>query len=91
MKREKDYLQKVMGIHTQNGVFHLKAGILNLNRTYFAAKINSNFQYNKIEQGLPLIQGVIVGCGENVELPALQIILFWSYQKSLLALENYKN
>jgi alanine dehydrogenase len=53
---------KVLGIYTQKGGFHIKAGILNLNKTYFAAKINSNFQYNMSEQGLPLIQGVIVVC-----------------------------
>ncbi len=45
---------KILGLHTHKGGFHIKAGILNLNRTYFAAKINSNFQYNMSEQGLPL-------------------------------------
>lgn len=63
---------KVLGIHTQKGGFHIKAGILNLNREYFAAKINSNFQDNMSVQGLPLIQGVIVVCdGENGQLLAL--------------------
>ena len=57
---------KVLGIHTQKGGFHIKAGILNLDKTYFVAKINSNFQYNMRDQGLPLIQGVIVVYdGEN--------------------------
>jgi alanine dehydrogenase len=63
---------KVLGLHTQKGGFHIKAGILNLTRTYFAAKINSNFQYNMSEQKLPLIQGVIVVCdGENGQVLAL--------------------
>lgn len=63
---------KVLGIHTKKGGFHIKAGILNLDRTYFAAKINSNFQYNISEHGLSLIQGVIVVCdGENGQLLAL--------------------
>jgi len=63
---------KVLGIHTQRGGFHIKAGILNLDKTYFVAKINSNFQDNMSDQGLPLIQGVIVVCdGENGGLLAL--------------------
>lgn len=63
---------KVLGMHTQKGGFHIKAGILNLDRTYFVTKINSNFQYNMSELGLPLIQGVIVVCdGENGQLLAL--------------------
>ena len=63
---------KVLGIHTKKGGFHIKAGILNLDRTYFVAKINSNFQNNMSEQGLPLIQGVIDVCdGENGQLLAL--------------------
>jgi alanine dehydrogenase len=63
---------KVLGIHSQKGGFHIKTGILNLNRIYFAAKINSNYRHNMSEQGLPLIQGVIVVCdGENGRLLAL--------------------
>lgn len=63
---------KVLGLHTQKGGFHIKAGVLNLNRTYFVAKINSNFQYNMNEQGLPLIQGIVVVCdGENGQVLAL--------------------
>ena len=33
----------VLGVHAQNGGFHIKAGVLQLNRSYFAAKINANF------------------------------------------------
>jgi len=63
---------KLLGLHTQNGVFHIKAGILHSDRTYFAAKINSNFQHNMSKQRLPVIQGVIVVCdGDNGEVLAI--------------------
>ena len=63
---------KVLGMHTQRGGFHIKAGILDLNRNYFVVKINSNFQYNMKELGLPLIQGVVaVYDGDNGQLLAL--------------------
>jgi alanine dehydrogenase len=52
----------VLGIHAQNGGFHIKAGLLELGRTYFAAKTNANFPQNAKRFGLPLIQGVIVLC-----------------------------
>src|SRR5215469_700870 len=56
----------VLGIHAREGGFHIKAGLLDLNRTYFAAKTNANFPQNRKRFGLPLIQGVIVLCdGEN--------------------------
>lgn len=55
-----------MGIHARDGGFHIKAGLLELDRTYFAAKANANFPQNVKRFGLPLIQGVIVLCdGEN--------------------------
>ena len=50
----------VLGVHAQNGGFHIKAGMLQLNRPYFAAKINANFPQNPKRLGLPTIQGVIV-------------------------------
>ena len=50
----------VLGVHARDGGFHIKAGILELNRSYFAAKINANFPKNPKQLGLPLIQGVIV-------------------------------
>lgn len=50
----------VLGVHALAGGFHIKAGILELNRSYFAAKINANFPQNSKRFGLPLIQGVIV-------------------------------
>ena len=33
----------VMGVHAHEGGFHIKAGVLQLNRPYFAAKINTDF------------------------------------------------
>src|SRR5262249_25042426 len=56
----------VLGIHAPDGGFHIKAGLLKLDRSYFAAKTNANFPQNMKRFGLPLIQGVIVLCdGEN--------------------------
>jgi len=50
----------VLGVHAHEGGFHIKAGVLQLNRSYFAAKINANFPQNPKRLGLPTIQGVIV-------------------------------
>jgi ornithine cyclodeaminase/alanine dehydrogenase len=50
------------GIHSFDGGFHIKAGILPLARSYFAAKMNANFPENRQRSGLPTIQGVIVLC-----------------------------
>ena len=50
----------VLGVHAHEGGFHIKAGVLQLNRPYFAAKINANFPQNPMRLGLPTIQGVIV-------------------------------
>ena len=56
----------ILGIHTPDGGFHIKAGLLELGRSYFAAKTNANFPRNMKRFGLPLIQGVIVLCdGDN--------------------------
>ena len=52
----------VLGVHGLGGGFHIKAGVLELDRAYFAAKINANFPQNSSRFGLPLIQGVIVLC-----------------------------
>lgn len=52
----------VLGLHTRDGGFHIKAGLLELDRSYFAAKTNANFPQNVKRFGLPLIQGVIVLC-----------------------------
>lgn len=50
----------VLGVHASDGGFHIKAGVLQLNRPYFAAKINANFPQNPKRLGLQTIQGVIV-------------------------------
>ncbi|MGA9994446.1 MAG: ornithine cyclodeaminase family protein [Pyrinomonadaceae bacterium] len=56
----------ILGVHARDGGFHIKAGLLDLNRSYFAAKVNANFPQNVKRFALPLIQGVIVLCdGEN--------------------------
>jgi alanine dehydrogenase len=50
----------VLGVHAGDGGFHIKAGVLQLDRPYFAAKINANFPHNPKRLDLPTIQGVIV-------------------------------
>ncbi len=50
----------VLGVHAQGGGFHIKAGVLHLDRSYFAAKLNANFPENPQRTGLPTIQGVVV-------------------------------
>jgi alanine dehydrogenase len=72
----------VLGVHVPNGGFHIKAGVLELKRRYFAAKVNGNFPNNASGFGLPTIQGVIVladaenGCPlaviDSVEITALR-------------------
>lgn len=52
----------VLGVHARAGGFHIKAGLLDLKRSYFAAKTNANFPENMRRFGLPLIQGVVVLC-----------------------------
>jgi alanine dehydrogenase len=50
----------VLGVHAAHGTFHIKAGVLDVGRPYFAAKTNANFPGNMERYGLPTIQGVIV-------------------------------
>ncbi len=52
----------ILAVHARDGGFHIKAGIQEVERSYFAAKINGNFPRNVERFGLPLIQGVIVLC-----------------------------
>jgi alanine dehydrogenase len=52
----------VLSMHTAGGGFHVKAGLLELDRPYFAAKVNGNFPENSSRFGLPTIQGVIILC-----------------------------
>jgi len=56
----------ILGVHARDGGFHIKAGLLELDRSYFAAKVNANFPENAKRYGLPMIQGIVVLCdGEN--------------------------
>ena len=56
----------ILGVHAHDGGFHIKAGLLELDRSFFAAKINANFPHNANRFGLPLIQGVIfLADGQN--------------------------
>ncbi|HEY6120143.1 MAG TPA: ornithine cyclodeaminase family protein [Pyrinomonadaceae bacterium] len=59
----------ILGIHATKGGFHIKAGVLKLQRPFFAAKINANFPQNPKLFGLPLIQGVIVLCDGETGYP----------------------
>src|SRR5260370_40614015 len=52
----------ILGVHAREGGFHLKAGLLELNRSYFAAKVNANFPEHGKRLVLPTIQGVVVLC-----------------------------
>jgi alanine dehydrogenase len=52
----------VLSMHTEDGGFHVKTGLLELDRSYFAAKVNGNYPENSSRYGLPTIQGVIVLC-----------------------------
>ncbi len=49
-----------LGVPVREGGFHLKAAVLEDERTWFAAKVNGNFPGNRARHGLPTIQGVIV-------------------------------
>jgi alanine dehydrogenase len=53
---------KILGLHVPLGGFHIKAGVMDLGRSYFVAKTNANFPDNLKNNGLPTIQGVIVVC-----------------------------
>src|SRR5437667_281527 len=62
---------KILGIHVDQGGFHIKAGSMNSGRHYFVAKMNANFPNNR-KNNLPTIQGVIVvSDAENGKLFAL--------------------
>ena len=52
----------MLGLHGSHGAFHIKAGFLQLERSYFAAKVNANYPENGTRFQLPTIQGVIVLC-----------------------------
>ena len=50
----------LLHVEAPAGEFHIKAGGLVLDRTYFAIKANGGFFQNRTRFGLPNIQGVIV-------------------------------
>src|SRR6185369_7403000 len=49
---------KILGVHAEEGAYHIKAGLMK----YFVAKSNANFPGNPKKYGIPTIQGVIVVC-----------------------------
>jgi alanine dehydrogenase len=59
----------ILGMHVQDGSFHVKAGLLTLDRPYFAAKLNANFPHNGTRHNLPTIQGVVALCDAANGLP----------------------
>ena len=59
----------ILGVHARDGGFHIKAGLLNLDRSYFAAKINANFPDNPTRLCLPTIQGLVVLCDGEYGAP----------------------
>src|SRR5215469_6877008 len=59
----------VLSMRAAHGGFHIKAGLLDLGRLYFAAKVNGNFPENNTRFGLPTIQGVIVLCDAEKGCP----------------------
>src|SRR5258708_35984965 len=57
---------QMLSVHAGEGVFHIKAGLLPLSKSYFAAKLNGNFFRNLERFNLPNIQGLILLCdGEH--------------------------
>jgi alanine dehydrogenase len=62
----KTFPPAVLSLHVSAGGFHVKAGVLSLSKSYFAAKVNANFPDNPARFGLPTIQGIVVLCdGDN--------------------------
>src|SRR5260370_10965234 len=59
----------VMSMHTDAGGFHVKAGLLELGRSYFAAKVNGNFPENGLRIGVPTVQGAIILCAARTASP----------------------
>jgi len=52
----------VFGMPSVDGGFHIKAAVLDLSCSYFAAKLNGNFFLNRQRFGMPNIQGLILLC-----------------------------
>ena len=49
-----------VGLRAHGGGFHIKAGMIDMDRRYFAVKANGNFPANRALHGLPTIQGVVI-------------------------------
>ena len=52
----------ILGIRSERGGLHIKAGLLPGERDYLVAKLNTNYPGNPAEHDLPTIQGLIVVC-----------------------------
>jgi ornithine cyclodeaminase/alanine dehydrogenase len=52
----------ILGIKSENGGLHIKAGLLPGARDYIVAKLNTNFPRNRAAYDLPTIQGLILVC-----------------------------
>jgi alanine dehydrogenase len=50
----------ILGVKSEGGGLHIKAGLLPGERNYVVAKLNTNYPLNPAEQALPTIQGLIV-------------------------------
>jgi alanine dehydrogenase len=51
---------EILGVRSAKGGLHVKAGLLENDRSYLVAKLNTNFPGNTRQFGFPTIQGVIV-------------------------------
>jgi ornithine cyclodeaminase/alanine dehydrogenase len=61
--------QGVLHLHGHGGVFHIKGGGLELDRTYIGLKIVGAFPHNMNTTGLPNILGTITVCDGNTGFP----------------------
>ena len=59
----------ILSAHCPDGAFHIKAGLLSLERPYFVVKTNGNFFQNSRRFGLPNIQGIILLCDAETGSP----------------------
>jgi alanine dehydrogenase len=59
----------ILGLHSAEGSFHVKAALIEADRAYFAAKLNANFPHNGARHGLPTIQGVVILCDAASGVP----------------------
>ena len=59
----------ILGMHATHGGFHIKAGFLDVGRSYFAAKLNANFPENPSRFQMPTIQGTVVLCDADNGFP----------------------